>query len=160
MSDYFVEEPMLISDLELAELKSRAANAIRTKSLLANVDGHIQTIKERLGSEVRAIGDSESKIDYLYSLIVLAEVMPAASEPDAVRVVHRDRFIKDAASKGKFTMNVAHTGEDLAEQLSEDLRNERASEEPPPVIEVTEETPADDEEPKETKHKGKKEKKS
>jgi hypothetical protein len=139
---------MSISNLELTELKSRVANAIRTRSLIANVDGHIQTIKERIGSEVRTIASGESKIDYLYSLIILAEVMPAASEPDAVRVVHRDKFIKDAVSKGKFTMSVASTTEELAEQLTEDLRKEKA-EEPPPVIEVTEEAPV--EEHKDTK---------
>lgn len=137
---------MLISNLELAELKSRVASAIRTGSLLANTDGHIQTIRERLGSEVRPLGAGESKIEYLYSLIALAEIMPAASEPDAVRVMHRDRFIKEAVSKGKFVMNAANSAEELAEQLSEDLRKDAPYEEPPPVIEVTEEHP---EEPKE-----------
>jgi len=115
---------MSISDLELAELKSRTANAIRTKSSMANVEGHIQAIRERLGSDVREQGGNESGTEYLYSLITLAEIMPAASEPDAIRVKHRDKFIKEAVSKGKFVMNVARTAEELAEQLSEDLKVE------------------------------------
>jgi len=115
---------MSISDLELAELKSRTAKALRTNSTLANVGGHIQAIKERIGSDVRKQGSRESGTEYLYSLITLAETMPAASESDATRVKHRDKFIKDAVSKGKFVMSVARTTEELAEQLNEDLKVE------------------------------------
>jgi len=69
--------------------------------------------------------------------------MPEASEPDAVRVKHRDRFIKEAVSKGKFVMSAANSAEELADQLFEDLKQEAAAEEPPPVIEVTEEAQAE-----------------
>ena len=41
---------MPISGLELAELKSRTANAIRTNSLVGNVKGHIENLKAVLGT--------------------------------------------------------------------------------------------------------------
>jgi hypothetical protein len=112
---------MSISELELNELKSRTANALRTKSLVAKVDDYIQVVKDRIGSDVREQDKGESKTEYLYSLIILAEIMPASNAPDTVRVLHRDRFIKKAVSEGKFTMSVARTVTELAEQLTADL---------------------------------------
>lgn len=152
---------MSISDLELAELKSRTANAIRTKSSIANVEGHIQSVKGRIGSDVREQEVNESGTEYLYSLITLAEIMPAASEPDATRVKQRDKFIKDAVSKGKFVMNVARTAEELAEQLNEDLKIENIL----PTLEegtteaVKTETHPESKEHSEKHSKGKKDKK-
>ena len=76
MPDYFVEEPMLISDLELAELKSRTANSIRTKSSLANVEGYIEALKARIGkSGVSKVKAADTPTKYLYQLILQAEIM-------------------------------------------------------------------------------------
>jgi hypothetical protein len=151
---------MPISDLELAELKSRTANAIRTQSSLANAEGHIQDVKDRIGGGAREQRDDESPIGYLYSLILLAEIMPAASDSDAVRVAHRDRFIKESVLKGKFVMNVARTTEELTEQLNEDLKE---AEEAPQVSEViaeqSEEAQVKVADQPEKHHKGKKDKK-
>jgi|WetSurMetagenome_2_1015567.scaffolds.fasta_scaffold411109_2 hypothetical protein len=65
---------MLISELELAELKSRTANALRTKSSLADVKGHIEKLRSVLGkSRLPKDSSAGSSIAYLYQLILLAE---------------------------------------------------------------------------------------
>lgn len=74
---------MSISDLELVELKSRTANAIRTNSSLANVEGHIGTLKAVLGesrtSRVKVQGNPTA---YLYQLILQVESMGTEPEPE------------------------------------------------------------------------------
>jgi hypothetical protein len=66
---------MPISDLELADLKSRTANALRTNSSVANVEGHIETLKGMIGkaglSKVKA---AKTPTEYLYQLILQAEL--------------------------------------------------------------------------------------
>lgn len=67
---------MPISELELADLKSRTANAIRTNSAIANVQGHIDTLKAMIGKpELAKAGESPTR--YLYRLILQAETTEA-----------------------------------------------------------------------------------
>jgi len=69
-----VEELMPISELELANLKSRVANAIRTNTAIALADGHIETLKAVLGKEGLAkVKSAGSATRYLYQLILQAE---------------------------------------------------------------------------------------
>lgn len=71
---------MSIPDLELAELKTRTANAIRTKSSLANVNGHIETLEATIGkSRLSKAQAASTPTAYLYQLILLAESL--GSEP-------------------------------------------------------------------------------
>lgn len=82
---------MPISDLELAELKTRTANAIRTKSSLANVNGHIETLETTIGkSRLPKAQTASTPTAYLYQLILLVESLGSepvqVKEPEPVQV--------------------------------------------------------------------------
>lgn len=76
---------MSISDLDLVELKSRAANAIRTNSSVANVDSYIDTLKAEIG-KVQPVQKSTASTPtgYLYQLILQAESMGAPAPAEKV----------------------------------------------------------------------------
>jgi len=78
---------MSIYDLELAELKSRAANSIRTNSSMANVEGHIETLKaEIVKSQPIQKSVASTPTGYLYQLILQLESIdptaPAAEQAE------------------------------------------------------------------------------
>lgn len=81
---------MPISELELADLKARTANAIRTNSSMANVEGHIEALKAMIGkSGVSKVKTADTHAKYLYQLILQAETLGAevpvkAPEPPPV----------------------------------------------------------------------------
>lgn len=79
---------MMISDLELAELKSRTANVIRTGSALANVQEHIRALEVRVGkSRLPRTQSGITPAKYLYQLIILAESLGSeVPSPDLVEV--------------------------------------------------------------------------
>jgi hypothetical protein len=75
-----VEELMPISDLELADLKTRTATAIRTNSLVANVEEHIEKLVNVLGKS----GLPKDKVkrtpkEYLYQLAIQIESLGVES---------------------------------------------------------------------------------
>lgn len=145
---------MAMSSQELSELKARVLVAMRTGTNIARVSDYTISLIREAGSSLPERAKSDSDVAYLYSSILAVEskreqlgieavvkvdsVPIVDSEPDAVQVKRRDKFIKDAVSKGKFTMSVAQSSEELAEQLVADLKAQKSFEEAP-VIELTKE---------------------
>ncbi len=64
---------MLIPGLDLTELKSRVAVALRSNSSVANVDGYVEVIQEAVAKFQTVEPGSGTK--YLYQLICLAEAI-------------------------------------------------------------------------------------